>query len=67
MGLLFKKSKQDRRDCEYRRESPYNLDYFLKGGRERRNGQKDRRLTPDRGVDWWGNRTHVTAKNLDFS
>jgi hypothetical protein len=65
MGFLLKKSTRDRRYCKDRRNSPYNLDYFLKGGRERRNGYKDRRLTPERSVDWWGNRTHVTASSLE--
>jgi len=67
MGLFLKKSKRDRRCCEYRRKSAYNLDYFLKGGRERRNGKTDRRLTPERSMDWWGNRTQVTAISLNFS
>jgi hypothetical protein len=67
MGFFFKKSKKDQRYCEYRRKSPYNLDYFLRGGRKRRNGQKDRRLTPERSVDCWGNRTHVIAMSLNFS
>ena len=67
MGFFLKKSKRDRRNCEYRRQSFYNLDYFLKGGRERRNGEKDRRLAPECSVDWWGNRTHVTAISLHFS
>jgi hypothetical protein len=37
-ALFLKKSKRHQRYCEYRRKSPYNLDYFFKGGRERRNG-----------------------------
>lgn len=67
MGILFKKPKKNRRRDEDRRRSPYNLDYFLKGGRERRTGRRDRRLAPERSVDHWGNSHYLCyVKELSF-
>ncbi len=67
MGLFLKKSKRDRRFYDCRRKSPYNLDYFLKGGIERRNGNTDRRMTPEFSEDWSGNRTQIATISLNFS
>jgi len=67
MGIFSKRPNKNRRFGEERRRSPYNLDYFLRGGRERRNGKRDRRLAPERGVDRWGNIHYLCyVKELSF-
>ncbi len=66
MGFFLIKSKKDRRYYEHRRKSPYDLDYFLKGGRERRNGKMDRRMTPEFREDWRVNRMRNNASILNI-
>jgi len=51
-----RRSKKVKRSGEDRRKSPYNLDYFFNGGKERRIGNGNRRLTPDHKMYWWNNR-----------
>jgi hypothetical protein len=52
MRGLIQRLLGDRRSGEFRRQEIYNLDYFCKGGCERRYGKKDRRSVPDRRREW---------------
>jgi hypothetical protein len=52
---FYKRYRKTKRSGENRRKLPYNLDYFFNGGKERRIGNANRRLTPDHRMGWWNN------------
>ncbi len=66
MGLFFRKSRINRRYYDRRQKFLYDLDYFLNGGRERRNGTTDRRLTLDFSEEWRGNGNRIAAITINF-